>query len=138
MSMFTEPTKVPTPTGNEPSMAALLSGIVNDVQRLLKQHLELLREEVSEGVRKTKRGALAFGGALLLALVGAAFALTFLVGLLAWAVPAVPWWGWCGILGLVFVLIAFALVQAGKKSISSIGVEQTRQEIKEDMQWLKK
>ena len=138
MSMYTEPTtKVPA-AHDEPSIATLLSGIVSDVQRLLKQHIELFREEVREDLRKTKRGAMAFAGALLLAIVGAAFALSFLVGLLAWAVPAVPWWGWCGILGAAFVLIAFALVQAGKKSIASIGVEQTTQAIKEDLQWQKK
>jgi uncharacterized membrane protein YqjE len=137
MSMTTsEQTKMPA--AGEPSMATLLNGIVNDVQRLLKQHLELFREEVRQDVQKVKRGAMAFAVALLLALVGAAFVLTALVGLLAWAVPAVPWWGWAGILGLVFAGIAFALIQAGKKSISSIGIDNTAQEIKEDIQWLKK
>jgi len=145
MSMYTSEPKAPSALpgtagspGDEPSMASLLSGIVGDVQRLLKQHIELLREEVREDVRKAKRGAVAFAGALLLALVAAAFVLTALVGLLAWAVPAVPWWGWAGILGLVFAAIAFALIQAGKKSISTIGVEETRKEIREDIQWLKK
>lgn len=135
MSMYTSEHKA---APADPSIASLLSGVVNDVQRLLKQHMELFRHEIREDINKTKRGVVAFAVAGVLALIGAAFLLTFLIGLLAWAVPAIPWWGWAGILGAVAAMSALGLVMAGKKSITSIGVDQTAAEIKEDIQWLKK
>lgn len=43
------------PTAGQPSVTELVSGILNDVQRLAKQQIDMLRAEFQEDLRRTKR-----------------------------------------------------------------------------------
>jgi hypothetical protein len=124
----------------DPGIVTLLGDIVADVQRLVKQHLDLFKHEVREDIRKSKQAVAALVVAYMLGWLGAMLLSAMLVGLLAWAVPQVPWWGWAGIVGVVVCVAAAAMGASAKKKFASITPvpEQTAKAIKEDLQWLKK
>ncbi len=111
-------TAEPTNTA-EPSLATLVGGVVADVQKLIGQHLEMFQQEIREDFRKTKEATLFVGSAAGLGAAGVGLLLAMLVGLFAWAVPTVPWWGWCGLLGGAVVLSAAALYAVGRHKFAS-------------------
>jgi hypothetical protein len=128
--MITEPNNSPEPGSApaikagptnvaEPGLATLLGGVVADVQKLMGQHLKMFQQEVREDFRRTKEAALFVAWAAGLGAAGGGLLLAMLVGLLAWAVPAVPWWGWCGLLGGVVVLLAAVLYGVGRQKFAS-------------------
>jgi hypothetical protein len=101
------------PVTNDTSLTSLLGGIVSDVQKLLEDHLHLLRLEVVEDLNKSKNALLplAVGGGLLL--TAFLLLLVALIGWLAWLQPEIPWFGWVGIvagslgtLGLLLLWLA--------------------------------
>jgi MFS family permease len=108
------------------------------MQRLLGQHLDLLHQEIRDDLRKTKEAVLSIGIAGVLAIIAALILIPALVGFLSSAVPAVPWWGWCGILGGVFAVIAGVLYSAGKRKLASFNPlpEQSVKAVKENLQWI--
>ena len=120
------------------ALGSLVGGIFADMQRLLGQHLELFRQEVRDDLRKTKEAVLSIGLGGALAGVAALLVLPALIGFLSWAVPAVPWWGWCGILAGVLAVAAFALIQAGKKQMTSFNPlpDQSAQAVQENLRWI--
>jgi len=115
-----------------------VGGILTDIERLLTQHLELLHEEVRSDFRRTKDAVLAIGLAGALAIAGGILLIPTLIGLLSWAVPAIPWWGWSGIMAGTLFLAAFALYFAGKKKLDSFNPlpDQTYQAAKESLEWM--
>jgi len=119
-------------------VSSQVSGILDDVEHLLKQHLELLHEEIREDFRRTKEAILAIGLAGALALVGGILLVPTAIGLLSWAVPAVPWWGWSGILACALFLAAGALYFTGKRKLESFNPlpEQSLQAAKENLEWI--
>jgi len=90
-----------------------------DLQKLVGQHLDLFHKELREDFRKTKEASLALAWAVGLGVLGGALLVSMLVGLLSWALPDVPWWGWCGILGSAAALAAVFLYFMGKKKFAS-------------------
>jgi len=144
--MTTEPRDLPEPgtaatapvPPAAPSFATLISGIVTDLQSLLKQHLSFFRQEVLEDFRKTKEAARSVAWAFGLGLAGTGLLLAMSIGLLAWAMPAVPWWGWCGILGSTLLLAAAVLYQAGKRNFKSFNPlpDESAQTMKESVEWM--
>lgn len=133
--MLTE-TKLPA----DQSIGPLVGGIVNDVQRLVKQHLDLFREELREDFRKGRRVAIVMVVAYILLQAGSLLVVAMCVGVLAWAVSTVPWWGWCGILGFATLLAAALMAAAVKTMISTMNLkpDQTAAALQEDLKWLKK
>lgn len=132
------PASGPRPADADQGLNSLVSGILADMQRLLGQHLELLHQEIREDFRKTKEAVLAIGLAGSLAAAGAILLIPMLIGLLSWAVPAVPWWGWCGILAAVFFVVAVALYYGGKKKLESFNPlpDQSVGAVKENLEWI--
>lgn len=124
----------------EPGVAALLSEIVGDFQRLVKQHMDLFKHEVREDIRKSKRALATMVMAYMLGWLGAMLVCAMAVGVLAWAVPQVPWWGWAGIIGVMVCVAGAVLGASAKKMLASITPlpDQTAKAIKEDLQWLRK
>jgi hypothetical protein len=49
------------PAGNQPTVTELVRGILDDVQRLAKQQIDMLKSEFQEDLQRTKR-ATEFGG----------------------------------------------------------------------------
>jgi uncharacterized membrane protein YqjE len=119
------------------SIRSLVGEIASDAQRLVKQHLELFRHELREDVRNIKQAGLVITAALVLASMGCFLMAVTAVGLLSWAVPAIPWWGWCGILGAVTLLAAIVAYKGAMRMMTSMNLlpVQTARIIKEDLQW---
>lgn len=117
---------------DEQSVAALVGGIVNDFQELLKQHLALFRQETKEDLRKTKQAAIPLIiGMGVMGLGGLLFCFT-LVYLLHWALaPRVELWVCYAIVTGAFLLAGGILALIGKKRFDSFNPlpDQTLEEI---------
>lgn len=119
-------------TNQQESVASLVGGIVDDVQTLLKQHLQLFRQETKEDLRKTKQAAfplvVGFG---ILGLGGLLLCFT-LVYLLHWALaPRVELWVCYAIVSGAFLLVGAIFALVGKKRFDSFNPlpDQTLEEI---------
>ena len=120
------------------SLTELVSGIVKDVQELIKHQLALFRNDLQEGSRQTKQaallltlgsGVLGIGGVLL------SFALVYL---LVWAAPALPLWASYGCIGVPVAILGGALFYAGiNRFRSNLVPEQSTEALKENLQWLR-
>jgi Flp pilus assembly protein TadB len=122
-------------TETAPSLTHLVSGIVGDVQQLIRQEVQLARTEIKQEWDKarTAAGTMAAGFALL---VLAAFMLCFLfVYLLETA--GVPLWGGFGIVGGVLALLGLVLAGMGYAQASRVHVipPQTAEVLKENVSW---
>jgi len=132
------PPKTTQPTH---SVAPLVSGIINDVQDLLKENLALFKVEVKEDLKKTKEAAAALGVGIGLAVVGGLHLILMLVFLLEWIFrPHLALWVCFGIVGAAFGGIGLALYLRGKSKLESftpLPVE-SAEALKENVQWITK
>jgi hypothetical protein len=121
-------------TGSEPSLTSIVSGIIHDVQELIKQQMDLLKTEVVADIRKTKdaTAALALGGAALF--LGAALLCLAVVHLLIVFVSFPPWASYLLVGGVVFV-IGGILTVVGWNQFRSVGAEQTVKGLEENLEW---
>lgn len=103
-------------------LGALVGDILSDSRKLVMQHIELLRHEIREDFRKSKRAALVMVTAHVLGVVGCITVAAMLVGLFAWALPGVPWWCWCGIVGGMLMALAAVTYLSGKRMIASMNL----------------
>lgn len=102
------------PVASDTSLSSLLGGIVTDLQKLLDDHLHLLRLEVEEDFQKSKQALLPWAVGVGLMLVALLLSICATVGWLAWLHPDIPWFGWAGISAgviLVFGLILFIIAR---------------------------
>jgi hypothetical protein len=124
-------------SADQPSVTALVSGIVNDLQQLVRQQIQLARTEVKQewDKAKTAAGALATGLGLLAA--GGVLLCFMIVHLIHFF--GVPLWGCFGIVGGVLVLAGGVLAAVGYSQASNVNVvpPQTAQTLKENVQWIK-
>jgi hypothetical protein len=125
-------------TGTEPSVTALVTGIINDAQELIKQQLALVRTEIRDDLRKTKEASLSLAIGLGVAALGVLLLAFMLVHLLWWAAPQVTLWGWFGIVGGVLAIVGASLIYAGSKKFETFNPlpDQSAQALKENVQWL--
>jgi len=124
----------------EPSMSALATGIINDVQDLVKQQLALFQNEIKQDFHKIKEAAF-----ILIWGVGIAFVGVCLLGVMAayliyWSAPALPLWICFAIAGAGLTGLGAGLFLVGKRKLdsfnplpnNSVGV------MKENVQWIMK
>jgi Flp pilus assembly protein TadB len=125
-------------TPSDASMTELVSGILHDVQDLVKQQTELLKHEVRTGLRKTLEASLLFVAGAGLAVAGVILMAFMLAHLLQWAVPALPLWACYGVMGFVLLSSGAGLFYAGKLLFESFTTlpKETIQALKEDVQWI--
>lgn len=126
-----------TQTKSEPGLASLLSGIVNDIQTLVKQQLALFRQEVKEDLNKAKEGGtlLAIGSGL--GLVGVLLLCLALAHLLNWAAPEMPLWCCYGIVGVVVASAAGIMVYQARAQFSALEhpLDKTTEALEENLEW---
>jgi uncharacterized membrane protein YqjE len=123
-------------TRPEPSVASLVSGIVQDAQDLIKQQLNLFSSELRQDVTKAKEAAfeLLLGGGV--CLIGALILALTAAKLLFWLFPQyLAEWGCYGIVGVVFVAIGAALLARSRQALNDVTVEQSVTGLKENVEW---
>jgi hypothetical protein len=118
-------------TESPPSMAALVQGIVNDAQKLIRQELVLARTEIKKDWNdlKVAGGALAVGGVIaLLGVMFLGFTVVYLLNL-----TALPLWACYIIVGAVLTAAGGAMLAVGVSKLRSIelGPEKTIESVKE-------
>jgi hypothetical protein len=129
----------------EQSTTTLVSGIVDDFQKLVKQQLQLTKQEILQDFHKAKEGVwlYTFGiGMLVIAAIPLVFAL---VHLLHWATspsgtdPAsVPLWGWFAIVGAVLAIAGGVLAWLGEtkfQSMNPLDHNPATEAMKENVDW---
>src|ERR1700730_6937942 len=78
-TVFENPIMNDLQTDSEVSVTRLVSGIITDTQKLIKQQLALLRHEVKDNLHKIKEAGLSLIGGSVIALVGGIFLAFMLV-----------------------------------------------------------
>jgi hypothetical protein len=136
------PAGVPPPgtsTETSPSLTSLVAGIVDDLQRLIRQELQLARTEVQQEWEKTKIAAESMAAGVALLGLGAVLLCFMFVYLLATYVTAVPLWAWFGIVGGCLALGGGLLIAVARASATQIHVvpPQTAETMKENVQWMR-
>lgn len=129
------PTGSVTGRSNGRRLPALLRSIAGDVSLLVRQQKDIARQEVREIVGGKARG----GGMLVAAAVLGLFVIGFLGMAGAEALDlVVPRWAGFLIVGGAFLLLALVMGLAGRRALRARTTpEQTRQTLKEDVEWAK-
>jgi hypothetical protein len=125
-------------TETEPSVTSLLSGIVDDAQKLIQQEIALARREFADELNKTKEATASFGIGAGLAAVGAILLSFMFVYLLHEEAHLRLWLSYL-IVGAILAIggIAFLLIAKAKASEISLVPRQTIETLRENVQWIK-
>jgi Putative Actinobacterial Holin-X, holin superfamily III len=116
----------------------IVSGILDDFRVLMRQEVQLLRDEVKLEVNKAGRAASGLGAGIGLLAVGGIFLLAMLVhGLHEWF--ELPMWLSYGIVGGLLAAAGVVLVMRAKTLAANVHAmpRRTLYAIKEDAQWIK-
>src|SRR5215210_6557779 len=97
---------------SEQTATSLVTGIIDDIQDLVKQQFQLARREVEQDVRKATQGALYFAVSAAILFIGAIVSCFALAHLLHWATSPVdtdparfPLWACYGVVGLTLLAV---------------------------------
>jgi hypothetical protein len=120
-------------TDSPPTMTALVQGIVNDAQQLIRQELTLARAEIKKDWKDLKEAGAALSVGGVLSLLGGIFMLLMVVFLLHEAGGIERMWVCYLIVGGVVGIVGSVLLIRGVKKLNSIelGPEKTIESIKE-------
>ena len=119
------------------SVGDLVRELGEEISTLIRAEISLAKMELSEKTRPVAASAGFFGGAALVG-IGAFGALT--AGAIAALALVVDVWAAALIVAVVYAIVAYALVIAGKKKLQEAGSlvpTQTAQTVKEDIEWAK-
>jgi hypothetical protein len=122
-----------------PSMASLVTGIIGDAERLVRQEVTLARRELQAEFEKLKTAimSMALGGGV--ALLGGLLLAFFLVYLLNWLTgDHLPLWACFGIIGGLLAVTGGILLYIGAFKVSEVQLvpPQTAETLKENVEWL--
>jgi uncharacterized membrane protein YqjE len=120
------------------SIAALATGLVEDLKQLFNQEIRLAQHEMQLELRKVVSSLLQAAFALLLSLIAVIFFLVMMVHLLQ-TYTALPLWACYGLVGMVAASLAAVFMYSLWKLGSSLRLWpfRTVHSIKEDAQWIK-
>jgi uncharacterized membrane protein YqjE len=127
----------PEPNLREESMGTLFKQLSDDLSTLVRQELRLAQAEMAEKGKKAGLGIGMFGGAGLVTFLALQALTACLVALLATAMDV---WVAALIVTVVYAAAAGVLALSGKRQVSEATPpvpEQTRETLKEDVQWAK-
>lgn len=121
-----------TDTGG--SLGDTVTGVIQDLQDIVRGEVELAKTEIKEEVGKLGKGAGMIGAAAFLALVGFIFVMlgvTYLIN------KSLEMWIAAGIVGIVLLIIGAIIGMAGKNQMqqASLKPEKTIESVKEDKEW---
>jgi len=109
-------------TSGQPGLATLVGGLIEDMQKLVRQEVALARREVSQEWDKAKEAsALLAGGVAVFAIVGILFGFTLVKVLHQYALPQHEWACFAIVTG-VFALGGGLLVYAAMTKFNQVNV----------------
>jgi hypothetical protein len=122
-----------------PSLTSLVGGIVDDLQRLIRQELRLAKTEMQQEWEKTKTAAASLAAGVALLGLAAVLLCFMFVHLLHTYVAAIDLWGWFGIVGGLLAIGGGLLIAVGRAKATEIHAvpPQTAETLKENVQWLR-
>jgi hypothetical protein len=137
---------MPTDLENHPdqSLAALVTGIVHDIQELVEKQVRLARHDLETGLQKVKSASLlAAAGAvvlvpgLVLLAAMAALGLHWLGSPPGTDTATIPLWVCFGLVGGAFILAGGGLILAGSNKVSSQNAlpAQSVKALEENLEW---
>lgn len=115
----------------------LLRELSQQTTDLVRQEIDLAKAEIGEKGKRAGLGAGMFGGAGLFGVFAFAALTTAIVAALQLAMPV---WVAALIVAVVYGIAAAVLAQRGRQKVQEVGApvpEQTRDSVKEDVQWAK-
>jgi len=120
-------------SGNE-SLGTLVTGIVEDLQGIVRGEVQLAKTELKEDATKLASGAGMLIGGALVGLVGFIFLMLGLTYLLN---KTMQMWIAAGLVGLALVIIAAVLAMVGRNQMRAANLkpQQTIDSVKEDKEW---
>lgn len=126
----------PPANGNGGTVTALVSGIVDDAQRLLAQQVQMLKAEVKEDFRRSKRAA-EFGAAGVVLLTVGFLGLVFALAHYLNEVHHYSLWSSFVITGLVFLAVGGVLAVTSYILLERFNPlpDKTLGTIKENLSW---
>jgi len=118
-------------------MASLVTGIIDDAQKLIRQEIELARREISQEWDKAKTAAVSFAVGFLVALLSGVMLCLMFVYLLHELGGLHLWLSYL-IVGGVLGVIGGGLFLLGKSRADEVNVipPQTAETLKENAQWI--
>jgi len=126
-------------TNSGPSVAALLTGIVNDAQELIKQQLALFKHEIRQDINRAKEIVLSMALAVPMLVLGG-FLLGMMFVCLIHEVGGLPWWGSFGVVGGTLFLIGVGLALVAYQRLETFKPvsDPTAEALKENLEWTTK
>jgi hypothetical protein len=122
-----------------PSMASLVTGIIGDAERLVRQEVTLARRELQAEFEKLKTAIVSMALGAGVALLGGLLLAFFLVYLLNWLTgDHLPLWACFGIIGGILAVTGGILLYIGAFKVSEVQLvpPQTAETLKENVEWL--
>src|SRR5262245_43511701 len=123
-------------TPPQPTITELVSGILNDAQKLARQQIEMFKAEVKEDMARTKRATL-YGGLGIVGLTVGAISLVFgLVWLLHEQFQFSLWGSWF-IIGTIFLAVGVSLGLVALNLVESFNPlpDKTFNALQENITW---
>jgi len=130
-----------TPTGSEPTVTSLLSGIVTDAQELIKQQLDLFKQELRNDMVRARDALPAVGLGVTIAVAAVFLSGLTLAHLLNWAFGEahLPLWVCYAIVTVLFGVAGGALLYFAKKNLESLPMShEAAKATEENVEWLTK
>jgi membrane protein insertase Oxa1/YidC/SpoIIIJ len=120
----------------QPSVTSLVSGIIADVQDLIKQQVALIGKEIKDDLNKSIGAAISLAAGAGTAAMGGLLLCITLALVLDVYIPQLNWWGGFAIVGGVLTAVGLVLLYAAIKKFETIkALPETVQAIKETVEW---
>lgn len=122
----------------EPKLSSLLSGVIDDVQTLIKQEMALARREMADELGKVKQAAMSLSIGLALAALGGLFLLLMVVHILSEETPLKLWHAYA-IVGGLLALGGLGLLLFARAKVADFHLvpPRTAETMKENVRWFK-
>jgi hypothetical protein len=122
--------------GDQESVGSLISGLIQDLQELVRGEVQLAKTEIRDDAMTAGRalGSIAAG-----AFVGVTGFIFLMLGVTYLINKELEMWISAGIVGAVLAVISAVMISAGRKKLSESNFkpEQTIETLKEDREWAK-
>jgi hypothetical protein len=121
---------------NSESVPSLIEGLLQDARDLIRQEIALARAEVREEVTHLQSVGIAFGSAIVAAVLGATM-LCFAVAVAIDYYTRWPAWTGYGIVTVLLFIGAVLLLKRGQANLAKIrALPQTTESVKENLTWM--